>query len=617
MMNTFKDAITKHNKSLANTKKAQISQFVDDSATWVTSKDPYEAVNRAQEILNVIEKWSKKYGFMINPKKTQVILFQRPNSKAHEKAPNFPKLTLCNQTLEYCEIAKFLGLLFDKYLTWNAHIESLKTRCQQDLNALKAIKGLKWGAAKQCLLNIYKGLILSKLNYGSVAFNSASPNILLKLQTIQNRALRIITGAPNHTNIFNLLAETAEIPLDLHREANMVKYWARSSRLGDKLPVNSKIKYDPLYSHRKNSHLTKPYVQKIRQLLQEYELNDINISPPTVTHTESLTEIYPDTGLTKIIDKSNLDPNSLNIVENYLTANYPGFTHIYTDGSKNQNENCGAGVIFMNKKSEVTDKIGLKLPKESSIFSCELLAITFALHAILETDHQNVIICTDSLSSLQAIQSGYSKSRPELLNKINKAIRDLEQANKVVKLVWVPSHIGLKGNEMADKEAKQASLNGYETNLPLSPREAYSIIKTKVKEKFKKRWANSTHRNKEFFDPLPTKLQSYSNKTFYDTAYTRLKLGASNLAGDRKGQSNDRMCNFCNKLEDIEHVFFECNKYKDQQNKLLSEILRLGPIVINSCTLFNPPKNLENQIRPKIFEFLSKTGLLNYNGFNR
>jgi len=84
--------------------------LVDDSATWVTSKNPKLAVEKAQSVLNIIEQRSKKYGFIINPKKTQVVLFQRPRIGLPEKKSGFPELKLCNQELEYAEVAKFIGM---------------------------------------------------------------------------------------------------------------------------------------------------------------------------------------------------------------------------------------------------------------------------------------------------------------------------------------------------------------------------------------------------------------------------------------------------------------------------------------------------------------------------
>ena len=71
---------------------------------------------------------------------------------------------------------------------------------------------------------------------------SADDTQLKELQKVQNQALRIVLGVPRHTKTAAktaaVLIESAELPIDLIRDANMLKYWARSRTLGENLPIN-------------------------------------------------------------------------------------------------------------------------------------------------------------------------------------------------------------------------------------------------------------------------------------------------------------------------------------------------------------------------------------------
>ena len=87
----------------------------------------------------------------------------------------------------------------------------------------------------------------------------------------------------------------------------------------------------------------------------------------------------------------------------------------------------------------------LKLNKDLSIFACELIAIIFALQHIKQDILGNCSICSDSLSALQAINSGSSNTRPDLLDKVLRLLIDIKAQNRSKQLVWVPSHIDLKG----------------------------------------------------------------------------------------------------------------------------------------------------------------------------
>ena len=61
------------------------------------------------------------------------------------------------------------------------------------------------------------------------------------------------------------------------------------------------------------------------------------------------------------------------------------------------------------------------------------------------THQKKYIICTDSLSSLQAI--GNSNIEHQIVRKIVDAMNFLIDH---VQLMWVPSHQGISGNENAD-----------------------------------------------------------------------------------------------------------------------------------------------------------------------
>ena len=196
-MNTLRDYMENYSNTILNLQDhTKLSQFFDDTAIWVTSKSPDLAIKIAQNSLNINDKRSKETGVTINPLKTQVLILHRAKTTPPENKPNFPKLTLCGETLTYSVTAKFLGLTLDRSLSWIYHINNLITRCNKDINLIKSIKGQELETDKIALHRIYQTIILSKINYGSIIYNSASNHLLDKLQIIQNKALKTIIGTP-------------------------------------------------------------------------------------------------------------------------------------------------------------------------------------------------------------------------------------------------------------------------------------------------------------------------------------------------------------------------------------------------------------------------------------
>ena len=93
---------------------------------------------------------------------------------------------------------KFLGVLFDRKLSFIPHIKYLKAKCLKALNLLKVLSHTDWGADRTVLLQLYRSLIRSKLDYGSIVYGSARPSYISSLDTVHHQGLRLALGAFQH-----------------------------------------------------------------------------------------------------------------------------------------------------------------------------------------------------------------------------------------------------------------------------------------------------------------------------------------------------------------------------------------------------------------------------------
>ena len=88
---------------------------------------------KLQQNLNKIENWATSNGFKFSKSKTQCVHF------CHlRKQPDDPVLHLYGSPIPVVEESKFLGILFDRKLSFIPHIKYLKAKCLKALNLLKA-----------------------------------------------------------------------------------------------------------------------------------------------------------------------------------------------------------------------------------------------------------------------------------------------------------------------------------------------------------------------------------------------------------------------------------------------------------------------------------------------
>ena len=78
-----------------------------------------------------------------------------------------------------------------------------------------------------------------------------------------------------------------------------------------------------------------------------------------------------------------------------------------------------------------------------------MIAIKIAMREIQKMEDMRLVIYTDSLSSMLAIDK--NRENHPILNQIYDIIAELHNQEKQITLYKVLAHIGIRGNEEADK----------------------------------------------------------------------------------------------------------------------------------------------------------------------
>ena len=159
---------------------------------------------------------------------------------------NDPVLKLDGMEIPVVDQYKFLGVIFDRKLSFIPHINYLKAKCQQALQLLRVVAHTDWGADKSTLLKSYRSLVRSKLDYGCLTYGAARKSYLRCLDSIHHLGLRLALGALRTSTVESFYVEANEAPLSLRREKLALQYYtklqytpARPNPAHPTLPLNA------------------------------------------------------------------------------------------------------------------------------------------------------------------------------------------------------------------------------------------------------------------------------------------------------------------------------------------------------------------------------------------
>ena len=183
--------------------------------------------------LNKINTWARENGFKFSKSKIQCVHFC-----FLRKMLNDPVIKIDDSEIPVVNEYKFLGVIFDKKLTFVQHIKYLKNKSAFAQQLLRVVAHTEWGADRQTLTKLYRTLLRSQLDYGIFVYRSARRFYLNELDPIHHESLRLVLGAFRTSPIDSLYAEAHEVPLQIRSEKLALQYNAKLKSCPSNLPYD-------------------------------------------------------------------------------------------------------------------------------------------------------------------------------------------------------------------------------------------------------------------------------------------------------------------------------------------------------------------------------------------
>ena len=274
------------------------------------------------------------------------------------------------------------------------------------------------------------------------------------------------------------------------------------------------------------------------------------------------------------------------------------YVHIYTDGSKDQNDNTGAAVYIPRYNVRSAKKVS-----SISIFRAEQTAIIMALEFIRELNIKQSVIFCDSLSVLCDLKElNTSKKTTE----IRQLLYQLKELKLDISFEWIPSHCGIAGNEIVDGLAKEALKQSNETNIPLNKTEMNNIIFKHYMEHWQNEWEKS-ERGRFLYHIQPTikpTFQSHLNCRREESIIHRLRIGSCLLNETlyKLKRHDSGKCSHCDVPETVPHYLLDCSIHNEHRQELQYNLS------VDNLTL----RNILSQNKQRhLIHFVKQTGKYN------
>lgn len=170
-----------------------LAMFADDTAIITQNEDLRAALTQLQDSINSLQRWFNKWRIILNQTKCEAKIFTLRRFSSQ------PCLSINNQPIKWKtkdQAVKYLGVHLDTRLTWSLHINFRLNLAHTRLRLLYPILNRTSPLRLQCALLIYQSLLRSMLTYACGVWSNTSRTNIRKLQSFQNKVLRIALKAP-------------------------------------------------------------------------------------------------------------------------------------------------------------------------------------------------------------------------------------------------------------------------------------------------------------------------------------------------------------------------------------------------------------------------------------
>lgn len=514
-------------------------------------------------------------------------------------------------TVPYKKSYKWLGFHFDQTLSFNIHIATLKKKAANAVGGLRMLANTVRGLHQYHLKLLYLACILPIVTYGVAVWWSGKKGHEQALEGVQNNALRVMMPVFKTTQIHALQVEAGLPPIRFRLDYLRRYAGTRmATKTNNKNPLHARLP-EPYKAIPTHPSVPEPALPTIPTLPRRRKTvpkggwrtvidTVMKTTPANIEKIRCYADLPPwrfgsddediggrlrvtpaKLGVTK--DEAAKSHNTL-VTEKKSQGNY---ILGYTDGSQRPTATGpinGAGWVLYDEANELgSGKEGLGARAE--VYDAEMVALLRGLRLAIEyantepAKYLNIILFSDNDSAVKNITKEQAGANQSISIDFMRAAEVFlkEKEGRTLEVAWVPGHKDVKGNDEADRLAKEATELPIEDDTPTTFTHHRRKVRADLTANWNDYWLSKPRPESKFAvaDRIAPSLKgSKSFKKMERKEYglvTQVRTGHGYYGDYYRGIGKPEMagCPCGEEIQTRQHILAECEDYEASRTILL------------------------------------------------
>ena len=426
--------------------------YADDIMALRTSFSLDDARADMQSVIDEVGSWCAQHNLSLSSAKSSLVLFTWKR-----KNVSITPLTISGHTdpIPFTSDVKYLGVILNRKLNWGSQVKASVSKATKAAFTAQRVIGNNWGVNRKRSIWIYKAIVVPTIAYGCHLWKFQGKYCHSKqLAKLDGTATKLISRGPKFISHKTSSLVSGVTPL-----ADKLEQRAFGTLL--RLEVGKSLSSETC-SRVKYQTQSQLFRKKAGEIIPAG--TELDLSPPERLQSPKFTTIIADEEMI-----TQLRNNQLEATRDYSHC-------CFTDGSK-MGGCTGAGiVVFIQHSIAPIHTNSSRLESYNSVFQAELAAISMACEFITKhlTPLDTVAILSDSRAAINSLTAVLSNSKS-----VSRTRYHLDQVASLgikTSLVWVKAHVGIVGNELADKAAKGGTTSTSRLSLPIPSSHISSLL---------------------------------------------------------------------------------------------------------------------------------------------